>query len=254
MLTPEQQMWINNGAQIGPDGVPFIEPGGYYMINGVGHVNTTGQNIPLFGPQPAGTDFAQIPDPLENLLRQQGGGFTQGQYFNSPDPNQRFNPGPQPPATGPQPPATAPQPPAPTQSAFPPSLSWLNTLMTMMPPRPAPPRPISNIFDPSSFAPSTSAFPGGTSAFTPQSFDPSGMEVKADNDLNSITKQAMASNENLGRQGALQYGGTMRAPDQSVMFPPIARESFAPFASTNLSYPWIMTDMSRNSPASRTGK
>lgn len=250
MLTPEQQLWIDNGAQIGPDGVPFVEPGGYYIINGTGHVNYTGQNLPLFGPQPAGTDFSQVPDPLENLLRQQGGGFTQGQYFNSPDPNQRFNPAPQPPAPAPSEPRSS------SQGPFPPSWSWLPALMAMMPPRPAPPRPISSIFNPGSFAPSTSAFPGGTSAMMPTPMNTSSMEVKADNDLNSITKQAMQSNENFGRQGALQYGGSPQpsSSSQSLMFPPIAQGSFAPFANPSLSAPWMMTDPTRNSPASRTGK
>lgn len=212
-----------------------------------------GAFIPLYGPLPAGVQEYSLPDHIKAARAS----------VNAPPMNftQMLNtPSTAPTAGGWTP---SPPPPAPTSgsggstpSPFPPSMSWLPLLMNMMPPRPAPPRPISSIFNPSSFAPSTSAFPGGTSAFTPQPLDTSGMDVRADTDINAITRRAMESNENFGRQSAIQYGGTMQAPSsaQSLMFPSTSQQSFAPLASNNLSSPWLMTDLSRNSPSSRTGK
>lgn len=191
-LTPEQQMWIDNGAQIGPDGVPFIEPGGYYIVNGVGQINQTGQNLPLFGALPANTNMAQIPDPLEAVLTQNNGGTpppTVSQYFNSPDPAARYNPSPTPS------PAPAPQ----TgnigglNQGFPnfSPASLFNLLLASTPPRPAPPGP--NIFNPATFMAPVST--GGNSMF----------QLPA---VNTQSQSDIASAFQPFQQNALRIGGS----------------------------------------------
>jgi hypothetical protein len=215
----------------------------------------TGQFIPLYGPLPSGIAEYSIPD-----FMKQGRAAASAPPMNI---NQMLNT----PATAPTtsgwtgnlnpPPAPAPTTGNVGGQPFPPSLSWLPALMAMMPPRPAPPRPISSIFNPSSFAPATSAFPGGTNALqiAPSQMDMSGLQVKADTDLNEITSKAMSANEALARQASPplgQYG----APPPPQGFDFTASQMFPATASngSGLAAPWLLPDLNRNSPASRTGK
>jgi hypothetical protein len=237
--------WANNGYSI------------QYTDPTTGNTSPyTGQFIPLYGTLPAGVSEYSIPD-----FMKQGRAAASAPPMNI---NQMLNT-----------PATAPTtngwtgnlnpPPAPAPSGniggqngpFPPSLSWLPALMAMMPPRPAPPRPISSIFNPSSFAPSTSAFPGGIGGLNiaPIQADVMGSQVKADTDLNDITSKAMSANEALSRQAGPplgQYG----APPAPQGFDSITSQLFPASSSTGsgLAAPWLLNDLTRNSPAARTGK
>lgn len=259
-LTPEQQEWVNNGAIIGPDGVPYIEPGGYYIINGTGHVNQSGYPLPLFGPPPSGVQWSMVPDPIEDVIRANNGGSlppTVSQYFNSPDPGVRFNPAPAP-APAPAPPSSPP-----ATGPFPPSSQWLNMLWTMMPPRPQPPRPISTIFDPRSFAPSVNPFPGGLPSLPSQNFDLAGESVKSGQGVNEITSKAMESNERLAHTaGTLYHGAPVTGP---VPYDGIARpqvpglDGLPDRGGTAIGWPggptnWYLPPWENSTRGPRTGK
>lgn len=138
-------------------------------------------------------------------------------------------------------------------SPFPPAASWLQAIMGMMPPRPAPPRPISSIFDPSSFAPQPSAYTPTFPSLGIQA-DLTGSQAKYDAGINDITSKAMSSTDAFTKlAGQSGYGGTMQSPPSQ---PSMASLSLSgPSTAMPVSaYPTTFFPSLQNIDQNRTGK
>lgn len=234
MPTPQEisdWMQYNGLGYIDPQGRQMMNPGeSFYWYNGADPSsrvliqNPSDQAMPVISPTP----------PVFNAT---SAGVLPVQSQVTPSPSS-------PPSSST--PSTNPTP-------FPPSSSWLSMIMGMMPPRPAPPTPISSIFNPASFAPQASSYTPTFPSMGIQA-DLMGSQVKTDTGINDITSKAMSSTDSLTKMaGQSGYGGTMQASPAQSSLPSFSLSG--PSVSMPVSaYPSTMLSPLSSIDRNRTGK